>query len=915
MLRRRIEFVANSAERAARIGDLLPRSRDPGFEQRWSEVRDFQRRLRESGARVWITPLLVIANITVFVAMAVSTKQIFGFDLPTLWAWGANYGPLTIGGQWWRLVTSLFVHFSAIHLLVNLWVLWNIGRRTEQLFGNAAGAAIYFGTGIIASLTSIAWAPTLSSVGASGAIFGLVGAYLAFLLHPGCGVPRSIARRHWVSTAIFALFNLYSGATQSTIDNAAHVGGLVSGLALGWCLARPLGREWRRNFSYRKITVAVSLFAVAASCAYWWIHGNSTVLPPPTRYMRAHSWYVRGGSRNLSEWQALAAASGAGEISDVQLGQALQRDILPFWQMADARISRENRTLAGAERPFALLVGQFVRLRLDWAQAVIAGTLRGDPSAAMTAQKLMAETMRVAARIDLMAMHAAMAQRSRPLSQAAPFVALRSLFNLTDAHCVSAPPGYQSDFDPKDDSADGPAVRHTIGCGAQRLFLLGDYRGLEALMRRFAAARDSLPDGTSRLSGIAAGIDTLFGFGGLSIQDVLQRTADWRRDVPGSINAGLVEVVALENWAWAARGHGYANAVTPQYMAVFSLRVDMAAADLADLAKRAQSDPIWYQLSLANGLDDSDPADRRRELFDRGWKKFPTYWPLYQAILRALMPRWGGSYGQVDGFILAMSHSDGRPLDAARYARLYTMYSDLEGRDFDPFTAVPADWQTMKTGYEELLARYPHSDYLLNRFANFACRAEDGNTYRHLRSMIATRVLPDVWTVTHSLAKCDAGSKTWAAWSPALAAAHDRYSKWLAMTGQHSLGPITIGMTAQQLLGAAGTPVAKDHKSWTYNSIDASHNGVLSAYFTAASAGQERRVDAIEYVGDRASAPRHIAFLDGLSQAQLLRQFSGTHIVKPVNHDLFYIYFANGVFAGLNDGVVKSYGIYAVKPQ
>ncbi len=139
---RRIEFVANSAEGAAQLADLLPTSRTSGFEERWNDVRDIQRRLRETGARVWVTPTLVLANLAVFVAMAISTKQMLGFDLPTLWAWGANFGPLTTSGQWWRLLTALFIHYSVGHLLVNLWVLWNIGRRTEQLFGNAATVAI-----------------------------------------------------------------------------------------------------------------------------------------------------------------------------------------------------------------------------------------------------------------------------------------------------------------------------------------------------------------------------------------------------------------------------------------------------------------------------------------------------------------------------------------------------------------------------------------------------------------------------------------------------------------------------------------------------------------------------------------------------------------------------------------------------
>src|SRR5487761_2360497 len=195
-----------------------------------------------------------------------------------------------------------------------------------------------------------------------------------------------------------------------------------------------------------------------------------------------------------------------------------------------------------------------------------------------------------------------------------------------------------------------------------------------------------------------------------------------------------------------------------------------------------------------------------RPQFNRGRAKFPRYWSMYRAMLRALMPRWGGSHGQVDGFILAMSINNEPRIDAARYARLYTMYSDLEGRDFDPFTAVPADWLTMKAGYDELLARYPHSEYLLNRYANFACRAEDRSTFRRLRSMIATRVLPDVWTMTHTLAKCDAGSKTWPDWSPAEARTQEKLRQWIESVADHSFGPIAIGMTEQQLLGAVGKP-------------------------------------------------------------------------------------------------------------
>ena len=912
---RRIEFVANSAEDAAQLVERLPTSRTSGFDKRWNDVRDFQRRLRETGARVWVTPALVLANIAVFAAMAISTKQVLGFDLPTLWAWGANFGPLTIGGEWWRLVTALFIHYSVVHLLVNLWVLWNIGRRTEQLFGNAAAVAIYVGSGIIASLTSIVWAPTLSSVGASGAIFGLIGAYIAFLLRPGCGVPRSIARRYWLSTTIFALYSLYEGATTPGIDNAAHVGGVIGGLAIGWCLARPLGRERRSNFQHRQVIAAAAVFAAAVGGAYGWIHGSNPEMSPPEQYMRAHAWYGLGEEKNLREWEMLATAASAGEISDAQLGQKFQSDILPFWQTADARITRENRTLTGPERPVALAVGNFVRLRLRWAKAVIAATLDQDPASVATAHKLMTETIRAAAGINLLALRAHMAERARPLSQARPIVALRSLFQRAYSRCVTAPPGYGTDFDPKDDATDGPTRRHAIGCRAQQLFMAGDYRGLEGLIRQHDEPRDELPDGTSRLSGIAAGIDALMGYGGLQIQDVLARTADWRRAVPGSVNADLVEGIALENWAWAARGHGYANAVTPAQMALFNFRIDMAAVDLADLAKAAQRNPLWYELSLDNDLDNSETGIQMRSQFDRGRQQFPRYWPMYRAMLRALMPRWGGSYGQVDGFILAMSVDNEPRLNAARYARLYTMYSDLEGRDFDPFSTVPADWPTMQAGYDALLARYPHSEYLLNRYANFACRAQDRNTYRRLRTKIGDRVLPDVWAMSYTLAKCDAGSKAWPNWSPAEARMHDMRRQWIESLAKHSLGPIALGMTKQQLLGAVGKPVSKYHNSWTYNSIDAIHDGALSANFTPGTDGRRPFVFAVDYVGDRASAPGQIPYLNGLTKTQLLGEFVGIHSTQVHRVDSTCINFANGIYACLQGGLVKWYGIELVKPS
>lgn len=98
---------------------------------------------------------------------------------------------------------------------------------------------IYFAAGLSGSLTSALWNPQVNSAGASGAIIGVFGAILAWFLRADHQVPASVIRQQRTSGIVFILINLGYGATQSGIDNAAHLGGLVAGLLLGWLLARP----------------------------------------------------------------------------------------------------------------------------------------------------------------------------------------------------------------------------------------------------------------------------------------------------------------------------------------------------------------------------------------------------------------------------------------------------------------------------------------------------------------------------------------------------------------------------------------------------------------------------------------------------------------------------------------------------
>lgn len=182
----------------------------------------------------FITPILIYANIGIYLLMVIKGLGFISFQAKDLLQWGANYGPLTKGGDWWRLLTSTFLHGGLMHLLANICGLIFVGIFLEPLLGRVKYLTAYILTGILASVASIWWYDATVSVGASGAIFGLYGVFLALLLKKVFS--PYFARTFLISTAIFVGFNLLMGLAGG-IDNAAHIGGLLSGFVLGLILS------------------------------------------------------------------------------------------------------------------------------------------------------------------------------------------------------------------------------------------------------------------------------------------------------------------------------------------------------------------------------------------------------------------------------------------------------------------------------------------------------------------------------------------------------------------------------------------------------------------------------------------------------------------------------------------------------
>ena len=198
-----------------------------------------------SESTITLTKVIFGANVAVFLAMAAASHSIDDFPGSVIIPFGANFGPYTLSGDWWRLVTYMFLHGGIWHILFNMWCLWDLGQLCESLYGRWTYAAIYLITGVAAGLTSVAWNPGVLSVGASGAIFGLAGALAASFYLGEFSIPKEALRCTMRSLAFFIGFNvlfgfgynLFFGGAFAGIDNAAHIGGLVSGAVLGALIA------------------------------------------------------------------------------------------------------------------------------------------------------------------------------------------------------------------------------------------------------------------------------------------------------------------------------------------------------------------------------------------------------------------------------------------------------------------------------------------------------------------------------------------------------------------------------------------------------------------------------------------------------------------------------------------------------
>ncbi len=183
-----------------------------------------------------VTTLIIAANVVMFLILTFTGGSENVYNLVR---WGGCANVLVYyGGQLWRLFTCMFLHAGILHLVVNLFSLYNLGNLIERIFGSAKFTLIYLSSGLWGSIASTIFAPETAavvSVGASGAIFGIAGA----ILYLGVRSPQFFKRVAGMRFILIILLNLYIGFTATQINNLAHIGGLIGGFLTSWAVGIP----------------------------------------------------------------------------------------------------------------------------------------------------------------------------------------------------------------------------------------------------------------------------------------------------------------------------------------------------------------------------------------------------------------------------------------------------------------------------------------------------------------------------------------------------------------------------------------------------------------------------------------------------------------------------------------------------
>ena len=317
----------------------------------WREVEPFRETLRARTRIAPVTPLIAVANLAVVAGMFFH-PQLMNDPDPMI-SWGANFGPRTANGEWWRLITTLFVHVSVLDLMVCLLAFVPLGLILERIVGPAAFAAVYLTAGLFSSLFMLSAFPVAVSAGAAGAVAGVYAFMLAVLLwgisqRPRLVLPLITIKLLAICGGLFVAYSWLTGAA------AVVVVGFASGLFAGLTVSR--GVNTRRTPAIRMAATVATMACVAIVTA--------VPLKGITDARREIEIVLETETQTAQAFKAALQDFTDGRMTDKALAVVIDRVILPELDYVSGRLAKVDRNMVPREQvPMITAAEEYLTLR------------------------------------------------------------------------------------------------------------------------------------------------------------------------------------------------------------------------------------------------------------------------------------------------------------------------------------------------------------------------------------------------------------------------------------------------------------------------------------------------------------------------------------------------------------------------
>ena len=310
----------------------------------------FQEALRERTAKTIATPALVAVNVAVFLVMLVRADGLLG-DPKTILEWGGSFGPRTTNSEWWRVVTSIFIHTGFIQLVVHMAGLAQAGMLVERFVGRVALVTTYLAAGMVGVLLTISEQPLAISSGSSAAVFGVYGLLLAsfvggLIRRSPASIPLHALKPLAPAAGIFVLYSLVSGGQL--------LAGLSMGFACGSVLA--IGISLEKPGPGRVALVGAAAAAVIVFLGYP-LRGIADVRPEIARIAALEE-------KVMSSYEVAIDRFRKGRMQPEALAKFIEKDIMPDLAKARARLEA-IRGVPAQHRPLVANALEYFQLRQD----------------------------------------------------------------------------------------------------------------------------------------------------------------------------------------------------------------------------------------------------------------------------------------------------------------------------------------------------------------------------------------------------------------------------------------------------------------------------------------------------------------------------------------------------------------------